>query len=67
MLISRAEHDRACYKKDMDQINKILSNLFSVVARLDVNTEDIFTREVARDERSMGFITDINNRMTIAE
>eukprot|EP00971_Amphidinium_carterae_P184673 3666552-Amphidinium_carterae.1 len=62
-LVSRAEHDRASHKREVDQIRSTLSNMFTVIARLEVNAEDIVTREVARDERSIGLITDMNNRM----
>eukprot|EP00971_Amphidinium_carterae_P127281 2522273-Amphidinium_carterae.1 len=67
MLVNRAEHDRAGHKKEIEEIHKTFKNLFSVIARLDVNTEDIVTREVARDERTIGLITDMNNSMTNAE
>eukprot|EP00971_Amphidinium_carterae_P227790 4518044-Amphidinium_carterae.1 len=62
-LVSRADHDRASHKKEVDQIHNTLSNMFTVIVRLEVNAEDMVTREVARDERSIGFITDMNNRM----
>eukprot|EP00971_Amphidinium_carterae_P149828 2970350-Amphidinium_carterae.1 len=66
-VTDRAEHDRAITKKEVDQINKTLSNMFTVMARFEVNTEDIVTREVARDERSIGLITDMNNRLEVTE
>eukprot|EP00971_Amphidinium_carterae_P296300 5885580-Amphidinium_carterae.1 len=66
-LLSRAEHDRASRKKEFDQIRNTLSNMFTVMARLEVNAEDMVTREVARDERSIGLITDMNNRLEVAE
>eukprot|EP00971_Amphidinium_carterae_P280917 5577083-Amphidinium_carterae.1 len=52
------KHDRTSHKGDIEQIHTALSNIYTVLARHEANTENIVTREVARDERSIGLMTD---------
>eukprot|EP00971_Amphidinium_carterae_P225899 4480254-Amphidinium_carterae.1 len=66
-LMSRADHDRTSHKKDVDQIHTALRNIYAVIARHEANAENMVTREVARDERSIGLMTDLTNRMEVVE
>eukprot|EP00971_Amphidinium_carterae_P274729 5451734-Amphidinium_carterae.1 len=66
-LMSKAEHDRTSHKKEIEQIHTALGNIYAVLARHEANTENIVTREVARDERSIGLMTDLNNHVTLVE
>eukprot|EP00971_Amphidinium_carterae_P349595 6491098-Amphidinium_carterae.2 len=66
-LVSRADHDRTSHKKEVDQIHTALRNIFAVLAQHEANAENIVTREVARDDRSIGLMTDLTNRMELVE
>eukprot|EP00971_Amphidinium_carterae_P261503 5187995-Amphidinium_carterae.1 len=66
-LMSRAEHDRGRNKQEFIDVHAGLCNIFSVLARHEADMEGVTVREVARDGRQLGLVTDLNNRLCPVE
>eukprot|EP00971_Amphidinium_carterae_P001362 27166-Amphidinium_carterae.1 len=58
-LINRAEHDKTSHRRELDDVRTSLGNIYSVLARHEADTENVTTREVARDESQLGLVTQI--------